>query len=686
MKKGYRQWFFRGVAATLAGGMLLPAALLPAYALPVGSPVLTLQQAVNESVQNDSDLRLKRIELVEKRISLTEAVEEVRDTRREQKTIRFSLLFNLEFPEKTTLNKEYDLISKAPGVEKEIRVVRKQLEDLRHAAVQSTIAQYTDLYVAEQQLELDELQRKQLEEDVAAATARVALGVGDPADQQVLRREQQTLESSIANNRTNIANGRKALSRMMNRDISGMRLENPMVSQCMPRSMLDAAVAHTREQDAGLYEGRANVELASYGVRLLDDLYTQKWGGLVNQVRPYLYQEQTDIEALLDSYERMLQQMEAPWEGMLKIWLIFIPIRLPRVWFKGSRDGQRYFDDGKYLMVSAVNDRDAAREQYKQMEYDKEEAVRTLYESMAQANDSYRLAVTATGTAREDYQQAAALNTAGLSSQSELLACRDSYLSAQQNELETLHSYNTLLLQFNRLTCGFLDRAVVQGVSFETVSAGLSFLEEGDSPEGRYTITDALSGTAKSFSISLPTDFAATHYTLWLGKEQEIGPKTSVTEPTIHLTSAFSGAESLTVYLYQEEELVGEASVDPASPQGTLKIHAKTPNPEPVEESRMEIGSYRLSQQENDIIAELTLQPAPSWGVAGYSVTALDGTPLLDGGPIEIGKSFLYISVGILDVTQIVVELYDAEGKPLGRAYLNPEGNKLELEVNDDAQ
>ncbi|MEG2144128.1 MAG: hypothetical protein RRY40_02240, partial [Oscillospiraceae bacterium] len=172
-----------------------------AYAAP---KTLYLRQAINLTQQNFGDTKLKRIELSEKRIALTEAIEEIRNTRKEQRTIRFSLLFNLKFPEKTTLNKEQELISMVPSIENEIRILKKEIIDMDVEAEFMALSQYIKTYCLEQKLILEQKKYDQLKIDVEKTSARLKTGLADKDDLASLKTTFDKQVSTISNVRSQV--------------------------------------------------------------------------------------------------------------------------------------------------------------------------------------------------------------------------------------------------------------------------------------------------------------------------------------------------------------------------------------------------------------------------------------------------------------------------------------------------
>ena len=62
--------------------------------------MLTLQDIRTLAIENSTGLQNTKIDLVKKQIELRQAKEGIADIIKKESTIRFSLLFNIKFPEK----------------------------------------------------------------------------------------------------------------------------------------------------------------------------------------------------------------------------------------------------------------------------------------------------------------------------------------------------------------------------------------------------------------------------------------------------------------------------------------------------------------------------------------------------------------------------------------------------------
>ena len=88
--------------------------------------MLTLQDIRTLAIENSTGLQNTKIDLVKKQIELRQAKEGIADTIKKESTIRFSLLFNIKFPEKHGMPKEIELLTKVPEIENDIKVLNEK--------------------------------------------------------------------------------------------------------------------------------------------------------------------------------------------------------------------------------------------------------------------------------------------------------------------------------------------------------------------------------------------------------------------------------------------------------------------------------------------------------------------------------------------------------------------------------
>ncbi len=124
---------------TLACRTYISLILIVALALQVmifpftGEPVfaatrISLDKAIQLAIHNSDALEEIKLDLLKKIIwKRQQAVEGLRDIRKKESTVRFSLLFSISFPEKHAMPKEIELIMKIPKIDHEIDILNHKL-------------------------------------------------------------------------------------------------------------------------------------------------------------------------------------------------------------------------------------------------------------------------------------------------------------------------------------------------------------------------------------------------------------------------------------------------------------------------------------------------------------------------------------------------------------------------------
>ena len=88
----------------------------------------TIDNVKDMAIENSEGAQSATIEKIKKEIELKQAKDAIKDIRKNESTIRFSLLFNIKFPEKHGMPKEIELVTKVPQIQTEIAILKEQIE------------------------------------------------------------------------------------------------------------------------------------------------------------------------------------------------------------------------------------------------------------------------------------------------------------------------------------------------------------------------------------------------------------------------------------------------------------------------------------------------------------------------------------------------------------------------------
>ena len=120
----------------------------------------TVDDIITMAIENSEGAQSATIEKIKKEIELQQAKDAIKDIRKNESTIRFSLLFNIKFPEKHGMPKEIELVTKVPQIQTEIAILKEQIwyEQL-NSSLQAQLAFY-DVLQLEYEVEFYEQRLK----------------------------------------------------------------------------------------------------------------------------------------------------------------------------------------------------------------------------------------------------------------------------------------------------------------------------------------------------------------------------------------------------------------------------------------------------------------------------------------------------------------------------------------------
>ena len=110
------------IAGCIAAILCVTAPTMPTFAVQT-MDIDTVRTLAQENSTGVQDTVISRIQ---KEIELQQAKEGIRDIRKKENTVRFSLLFNIQLPEKHGMPKEIELIMKVPQILNELAILNKQ--------------------------------------------------------------------------------------------------------------------------------------------------------------------------------------------------------------------------------------------------------------------------------------------------------------------------------------------------------------------------------------------------------------------------------------------------------------------------------------------------------------------------------------------------------------------------------
>jgi hypothetical protein len=251
------------------------------------------------------------------------------------------------------------------------------------------------------------------------------------------------------------------------------------------------------------------------------------------------------------------------------------------------------------------------------------------------------------------------LNKLGKATYEEVADAVESYQDAQIECMETLSTYNELLFDFDRLTCGAVTKHMNgEGLELDGSSGGDSLASIDPITQPYYYINTSVEDLVFRIGVSVPEDFEPRidSFEVW-NEGYQIGERTEVGREVTHLTLDYGGTSELTIRLYNGEEYVCECVVDATVSRDVLPIEGEQP-PEPV---KLQLGTYTATTKQvgNLSTSELNISLNASVEAAYYSLTFGD-KEVYTSELVPVGKSFSYLTLLISGLEGVSLNLYDA--------------------------
>lgn len=625
------------------------------------SEVLTLAQARALAYAGDETYQSIKGKISTAQAKYTEAVRSAAMKKKDKMSFRWSPLLNFKFPEQPDLAEAYEWQYKPMQIQTELSGLRRELENRRCESETETALLYTEAYVSQEKIRFTQEQLAEKSEALEKSRKRAKAGEGSAAEVQKMEKSQEKLQSTLALLERSQESQREKLGELTGVTLrQDVRLENPMVTGRLERSMLEELTAYTLEHDTALYEAELAAGAGRIGLELNEKLMKDQYGGKLSYIQTYINQakqgETPDQEAFKASYDAMLEAIDEPWQGSYRI----LFIKIPKEWFKGELSGVRYVEDEPYALYTSAMEYVELQKEEEAVRKELKDGVADGYEAVVTAANAYDALKKSVDTMEEELHQAGLKRRLGELADEELQTMQEEYDTYQMDLLDALADYSSQLYEFNRLTCGGAEK-LLRGETLSEGDAGGAEQMGEDGNEPSYYIRSAVEDQMFALGVRLPEEsgITATGFELWVDGTQ-IGARTPVGEELRHLTLAVENTEHTVIRLYREEEYLDECEIDPTATQGTLTFEALRADASGEEEAKKEartVASYVL--EENEKLGTATLSILPMDGEAAYYRPENgDGVPLLDGKLIPIDESFTYLSLLAEDFSEVRIAFY----------------------------
>lgn len=648
---------------------------------------LNLKESVLLGIKNSPELKSIKIDLVKKQIELREAKEAIIDIRRKESTVRFSLLFNIKFPEKHGLPKEIELVMKVPKIENEILELNKKLDYETLNTQYKTENLYMDTVELMVSVSTNTTVLESLKKTFIRIETDYQKGIASKEDLDSLKSEVEKQTAKLQNEILRYNNSKKELGALIGVNVqTGYTFGKDFSKFFMNRSTLETIIDYSKQNDFELFKASQSRKIADRKLQELRNIYNNRWGQKVSLLEQELAKSgEIDYATFLEKYMKTLDNIEAPWKGSYSISFIFFKIDIPKEWFQGELDGIRYFEDQKYALYIALTDRDKA---IKEEEKTKNELVKKLektYLSVKEFEFAYNDSLKIASNAKQGYEKALIQNRLGKLTFGDLETIKNNAISCENSVLSNLIKYNKALSMFNFYSSGIVEKLKSSKESYNTnqYDSGDSFINEvntasTDSNKTEWYITVPITEYKFYFGVKIPpkSGITATHFELYTASGEQIGTKTIITETINHLPITFKDSSKLIVKLYNKSEQIYTAEIDGTMYGDELKLQ-KTEK-KSSKESASILGTWEINNVAGGILSRLILKPDAQYAYTQFSISStINGKETVLTTPLDIGSTFDHLTQ-VLEPNKIVVYFY-RDKKILHKTVLSEDSNNIIL-------
>ncbi len=663
--------------------LALQSASLTLFVEPVyAASTMTLDKAIRLALMNSEALEEIELDLVKKGMERQQAEEGLRDIRKKESTVRFSLLFNIEFPETHGLPKEIELIMKLPKIDHEIDVLNHKLAYTKEKIIFEVKNIYFDLILNERTVDSLKQQLVNQEETVDRLSSDFRKGNATQEDIEASQTELDNLVTLVAKSEKKFFSLKEKLSAKCGSDVLNVsHFNTDLYMAQINRNDIEPFIAMAKERDFDFYTIVQSRKLSEKAVDELVDIYRGRYGSKVNRIMPEIKKQKAHKAKFLKAYNAMLDDIDRPWTRVFKINLLFFTIKIPFRWFQGEYTALRYFEDQKYALFVAVLDRDKQRVTEAAASLQLEEKLKGAYDSVKEMELAYRESVDSILKEQDNYQTAYEQNKLGKLTFAELETARLGLINTEQTTLTNLIEYNKMINMLDFYTVGGLKGKLaavdidsgnyISGDSIPIVEESKKDEKSAGTKEPTWNIIVPYTEYRFSFGISLPSAYEATHFQLTMEDGRKIGERTEVKKRLEHMPLLFSDTSTLHLLLYKDKDLVYEASFDGTDYSGTLQLKAVSAQDKLESNLGKTFGTYKLIADDKTGFSSLFLTLEDSFDATGFTLVSNKATP--SAGTVaeltKLGDPLRGLSFVLKDIEGYYLEFYK-DTEPIFRARL----------------
>lgn len=569
--------------------------------------VFKLDDAIYLAIKNSASIKEIRMSLIEKDIAKSQGYEAIADIRKKESTVRFSLLFSIEWPEKHGLPKEIGLIMKIPEIEKDIAILKKQLVDQKRKVELETRSLYFDILL-EERFKSSYLSRildkRKTQERIFE---RLKVGIADEKDYKRLNEKLEILNKNYSNKAAKLANLLDKLSLTCNTNLTyGYSFdEKALVEVSIERSEIDKIIEYAEDKNMEVIIANEESKLAIRDVREIKGIYDRRFGNKVSVLDSMLQQNKIDVDEFYERYKIALRNIKSVWDGAYEIKIIFFTIRIPKHWFQGEYDGLRYFEDEKYALFLSVLNREKKLEIEKEKRQEFKESIKDSFSTLKELERSYNILRKSVKGLEQNYKKSLEQNKIGLVKFSELESQKENYELQNDALYEAFVEYNKQIASFDYSSASYLKALFKENLHSEKT------LESGESRKDKnldnftYYVSDDVDDYKFNFKIVPNSSIDVDSFELYTDENIMIGERTAIKSSLSAVPVVFHKVTKFYVKFFKSGRQLAIGSFDGSNESGLINIE-KTLSTLPKKELE-EYGNYEISNDKYKSIISFNL-------------------------------------------------------------------------------
>lgn len=660
------------VCSILLGGIYAFSEQMPAAAKSLG-----LRMAEKLAYANSTQYAQLKRRLALTEIQYVQSVKSIRMKEKNQKTFRWSPLLNFKFPEKPALADEFEYQYKPLELQSGIDSIRHSLDQCIHTVNENTALQFVSVYKLQVSIDYNEKRLESYRKTLAKNKVRLAAGLATKTDIATMEKKVNTLASTVAADMRSFESAKARLSEWIGMDVTtGYTFESPFTTVELDRTVLKQLIGYTLEHDDEFYKTRLETSNGLLEMNTNYRLMLNHFGsGTMSCIDSYIDQarrgEKIDADAFKSAFNEMLERADQPWVGKKKI----LFIKVPKIWFKGAVDGQRYVEDEPYVLYENALEYQGLMADQKTAQKELESNVTSAFEVYISTKNSYESLLAQNRAQEKELAAARVKNLMGEMEYEDYLSVQEEYEEMQMDTLEAEAAYSEAIYSLDRITCGAVRKYMSgEDISLNTTEGGESYVVEDESEGVYYYIHSLVSDNLFELGITVPDDYEIdiTSYELWVDGTQ-VGERTEADKTLRHLALDLDHTTRVWIRLYNDNTFIDDCEIDPSEYSGLLTIRSYR-----VEQGEDTlVGSYTGKADAMLGVYDLTFTMEPDELATQFNVRTADGAWLIGEEKQPVGSSFRYLSLTENSLADLVICFYDESGALLYEARLNTEDGTI---------